>query len=83
MSLVRTEQLKAHHQGKPRQGLPRLLPSFIFDDVEEQRQWNQMQASGQVGWLCFLTFLLLPDMCGMFLMRFFRAGAPCVQPSEV
>jgi hypothetical protein len=33
--------------------------------------------------LCFLTFLLLPDMCGMFLMRFFHAGAPCVQPCEV
>jgi hypothetical protein len=67
LSLVRTEP-EACRQDEPRQGLLGLLPSFILDDAEEQRHWNQVQASGQVGWWCFLTFLLLPDMCGMFLM---------------
>jgi hypothetical protein len=46
LSLVRTEQPEAHRQGEPHQGLPRLLPSFIFNDAEEQRHWNQTQASG-------------------------------------
>jgi hypothetical protein len=77
LSLVRTEP-KARRQDEPRQGLPELLPSFVLDDAEEQRHWNQVQVSGQVGWWCFLTFLLLPDMCGMFLMRFFHPGAPCM-----
>jgi hypothetical protein len=67
LSLVRMEHA-AYHQDEPRQGLPGLLPSFVLDDAEEQRHWNQMQASGEVGWRFFLTFLLLPDMCTMFFM---------------
>jgi hypothetical protein len=37
LSLVRTEP-EARHQDEPRQVLPGLLPSFILDDVEEQRR---------------------------------------------
>jgi hypothetical protein len=33
---------EARRQGKPRQGLSGLLLSFILDDAEEQRHWNQM-----------------------------------------
>jgi hypothetical protein len=65
--MVRTEP-EARYQGQLHQGLRGLSPSFVLDDAEEQRHWNQMQASGQVGWWCFFTFLLLPNMYGMFLM---------------
>jgi hypothetical protein len=67
LSLVRMEP-EAYRQDEPRQGVPGLLPSFVLDDAEEQRHWNQMQVSGQVDWRCFLTLLLLPDMCNMFFM---------------